>query len=324
MTKQRQSRYQANPNEPMIFQKRDAEIIKEVFEDQFLTTSQIQTLFFNSATSCKVRLRKLFNQGYLKRAFAPVSFGSSEAIYYPTKKGIDSTCETLKLNPKEINFKSATYRVKPEKQRHEIELNQIKISLIQALKRNSEIELFFYWKGPKTWDRVEDFNPDSKDKREYIPIRPDSFFCLKTNNNYQYFFLELDRGTMRLSEFRRKLRGYRNYFFSGGFLKKYGKPNQQIKDLSFRVLTITPTEERRNNLIEQALLEGSNLMMWFTLYNQAEKDFLGKIWLRGKEYKEVFESLNREEQARLSMANKNRRLERDQKIRDKAVFLSLL
>jgi len=326
MTKKRQSRYYADPNKnkKMIFQTRDAEIIYEIFKDQFLSTSQIQSLFFNSASTCKIRLRKLFNQGYLKRAFAPVCFGSSEAIYYPTRKGLELVLEKLKINPGRINFKSATYQVKPEKQRHEIDVNQLKISLIQALKKNPKVELVFCLKGPGTWDSVKDPKPDPQDKREFIPIRPDRFICLKTNNSYQYLFLEVDRGTMRLNEFRRKLRGYREYYFSGGFLKKYGKKGQEIKDLPFRVLTTAPTEERRNNLIEQALKEGSNLMMWFTLFKQAERDFLGQIWLRGKEYKEILESLDREEQVRLSMANKNRRLERDKEIRDKAVFLPLL
>jgi hypothetical protein len=101
---------------------------------------------------------------------------------------------------------------------------------------------------------------------------------------------------MKLKEFRRKLRGYREYYFSGGFLKRYGKEGQKIEDLAFRVLVTAPTEERRNNLIEQALLEGSNLMCWFTLYDQINRDFFGKIWLRGKEYKEIFEQLDKKEQ----------------------------
>jgi hypothetical protein len=318
--KKRQSKFKPDPTKRVVFQKRDAEIIYEIFKDQFLTAKQINSLFFNSLNACQVRLRKLYDAGCLRRTYAPVSFGTSEAIYSPTKKGIDFVKKTLNLN--ELNFKSATYRVSPTKQRHEIEVNQLKVSLIQALRKRPEIELLFCLKGPKTWDYVKDPNPKSQEKREFIPIRPDRFFGLKVKDNCQYFFLELDRGTMRLSEFQRKLRGYKAYYFSGGFLKKYGKKDQEIKDLPFRVLIVAPTEKRRNNLIEQALLIGSNLMMWFTTFDKAEKDFLGKIWLRGRDYKEVFKDFSQKEQERIRTTH--RWEERDKIVREKTNFLSLL
>ena len=314
--KKRQSRYKPDYGKfPRVnIQDRDLEIIKEVVKDSFLTTRQIQSLFFSSYSAVQRRLQKLWDKGYLKREYAPVQFGSSEALYCPTKKGIDLLIQRSVIGPDEIKWKSKYNRVKPEKKQHEIDVNEFKTALTTVVRRNNNANLLFCEKGSSYWDYVKDPEPDSKDKREYIPIRPDRFIGLKINGLSNYFFLEVDRGTMRLKEFARKLRGYREYYFSGGFFKKYGEPGYRKEDYSYRVLVTAPTEERRNNLVEQAINQGSLEMCWFGLFREVIKDPLGKVWIRGKEYKEVLESLNEWERERILRAH--RKLERDKIIKE--------
>ena len=66
----------------IILQDRDKRIIAAVYEYRFLTRSQIQRLFnINCITRANVRLRKLFDHGYLDRRFRPTVTGTSESIY---------------------------------------------------------------------------------------------------------------------------------------------------------------------------------------------------------------------------------------------------
>jgi len=299
--KKRQSRYRPDYKKfPRVhIQDRDLEIIKEVVKDSFLTTRQIQSLFFNSYSAVQRRLQKLWNKGYLKREYAPVQFGSSEALYCPTKKGIDLLIQRSVIEPDEIKWKSKYNRVKPEKKQHEIDVNEFKVALTVATRKNNYAELLFCEKGSSYWDYVKDPEPYPKDKREYIPIRPDRFIGLKIKGLSNYFFLEVDRGTMRLKEVARKLRGYREYYFSGGFFRKYGEAGYRKEDYSYRVLITAPTEERRNNLVEKAIEQRSLEMCWFGLFNEVIKDPLGRVWIRGKEYKEVLESLNEWDRERI-------------------------
>jgi len=291
-TKKRQSRYECDPKRfsRIDIQERDLEIIKEVLESRFLSTSQIQALFFGSASACKLRLQKLWNKKLLKRVFSPVSFGSSEALYCPTKRGVDLLIESGKKELEEINFKSRQNRIKTQKLQHEIGINNIKISVILAVaemkglyvypgypnskKRPdiSAIRKILSWKrGSSTWDSVKD-----PDKPKRIPVRPDLVLLF---NGISYF-LEVDRGTMTLKRFRRKLRGYRKYCSSGKFRSKY-----KVED--FRVLTTAPSERRRNNLLEQAIEEGGNIRVFFAVYDEVIDNPFGNIWIRGKEYKEA-------------------------------------
>lgn len=310
--KRRQSRYECDPKRfsRVDIQERDLEIIKEVLESRFLSTSQIQALFFGSASACKLRLQKLWNKKLLKRIFSPVSFGSSEALYCPTKRGVDLLVESSKVEKEEVKFKSKKNRVKREKIQHELDINEVKISLTLAMaekkgayllpdypnsKKRPDImrirEIFSWRRGPDTWDYVEDKHG------EHISVRPDLVFSL----NGTVYFLEVDRGTMTLSRFKRKLRGYREYCSKGNFRSKY-----KVND--FRVLTTAPSERRRNNLLEQAIKVGGSIRVFFAVYDEVIDNPFGAVWIRGKEYKEAGVLEVDKEKKRDELVQKVRRL----------------
>lgn len=109
-------------------------------------------------------------------------------------------------------------------------------------------------------------------------------------------------------------RSGKTFVFWGGFFRKYGELGYKKEDYSYRVLITAPTEERRNNLVEQAIEQGSLEMYWFGLFSEVIQDPLGKVWIRGKEYKEVLESLNEWERERILRTH--RKLERDEIIKE--------
>lgn len=301
MAKKRQSRYERNPDrfQRVEIQKRDLDIIKEVLESRFLTTSQIQALFFGSASACKLRLQKLYHSGILQRIFAPVSYGSSEAVYCPTRKGVNLLIKSGEVEKEEISFRPKQNKVSNRKIQHELDINDIKIALTlkvaeikdfylrpehpNSKKRPnlSTLKKIFCWKrGSSTWDKVR--NP-KKQKRKHLPVRPDLVFSL----NETAYFLEVDRGTMTLGRFQRKLRGYREYFSDGRFRSKYS-----VDD--FRVLTTAPSERRRNNLLERAIKEQGMVKCLFAVFDELIESPFGKVWIRGREYVELLKREDKE------------------------------
>lgn len=321
--KKRQSRYDRDPDrfDRVDIQDRDLDIIYEVAKDRFLTTKQIQKLFFGSYSAAKLRLQKLWNKKYLKRVFIPVRVGSSPAIYCPTKKGIDTLVQLGKVSRDEVSWKSKYNRVKPEKRQHEIDVNEFKVSIVVESRERENVNLLFCEWGTDYWDYVNDPNSSRRSKNR-IPVRPDRFFGLNINGSLNYYFVEVDRGTMRLKRFRRKLRGYREYYHSGGFLKKYGKKGQEKEDLPFRVLTTAPSKWRRNNLLEQAIAEKCMYMCWFAVFDEVIANPFDKIWVRGKEYEKVLESLPQTTKKRITKMH--RKEERDEIIQKEVVKYSIL
>lgn len=292
-TKPRQSRYRPNPDriQNLQLQERDLAVIKQVHDDRFLTAQQIGLLLFPSYEMAKKRLQLLWNAGFLKREYAPVNFGSSPAIYCLTAKGRELLLTQGILKPEEMHWHKDRNRSEDEFKRHELAVNDIKVALTTATRNHIAVRLYHFGKGAAYYDRVANLKPAGHEKA-YIPIRPDGFIILEQNNGYHYFFLEVDRGTMPLKRVRTKLKGYRSYYFDGGFFQKYGQEGYHKEAYSFRVLITCPTEETRNNRLEQACKLGSNAMCWFAVHQDVVNNPLGNIWVRGKEYKEAVQKLH--------------------------------
>ena len=75
----------------MALTHRDKEILIRIWQDRMLYTSQIERIFFPSSQAANVRLRRLWENGYLERYFLPtlIFHGSSEALYMLDRKGAD-------------------------------------------------------------------------------------------------------------------------------------------------------------------------------------------------------------------------------------------
>jgi hypothetical protein len=101
------------------------------------------------------------------------------------------------------------------------------------------------------------------------------------------FSLELDRGTMDIksrqlvgkSSFRRKLIGYYQLWQEGLHASRWGFK-------AFRVLTVTPSEKRIENMLaaqrEIVGEQGSNLFLFTTPKALREKSPLADVWVTGK------------------------------------------
>jgi hypothetical protein len=113
---------------------------------------------------------------------------------------------------------------------------------------------------------------------------PDGFVRLEKSSCQHFLFLEADRSTMTTERFAKKLTAYWTWWKQGGSKKKHGVEH-------FRVLTITPSPQRRDNLrkvaTKAAPVKGGSSMFWFA----CEKDYavdnpesiLGPIWTTAKD-----------------------------------------
>jgi len=318
--RQRQSRYQRDPDrcKNIHLSGRDADILTALVRERILSTSQIAALFFGQKSGAIRRLNQLWNAGYIDRDFAPVSFGMSEAIYSPSRKGVQFLIDERGISWAELGWNPKGYKITNWKKQHELIVNDLKVALVRALaerymlylpqrevkyvpKKGTGIKkrvdmarvekILVFDKGSKYYDRVRDPKPNPGDRRDYIPIRPDRFMALNLPEGPVYGMWEIDRGTMPEHEFGRKLLGYQQYYRSGGFLKKYGQQGRTKEDYPFRVFTVTPDAMRRNSLVQQARDIGSDRLCWFAVLGEFLADPLGKVWIRGQEYGDLVKVL---------------------------------
>jgi hypothetical protein len=128
------------------------------------------------------------------------------------------------------------------------------------------------------------------------------------NAHHKTFFLEIEIAPKQCDRLRRRFRAYREYYRSGGFLRRYGH-GDDVRAYPFVVLVTAPTDERRNNLIELAILEACRKMVWFATYDEVLADPLGAVWIRGEAYDAAFSTLSETQYSQLYRTH--RRVERD-------------
>lgn len=254
----------------MVLTKRDKRIILAVYENRYMSRNQIRSLFFNVTSMTNERLMRLYQHGYLDRLYPPVSFGSTQAVYGLDRKGADLVAKELGIQKEAINWKKRNAKVEFLFLEHTLAISEFRVYLELAVREKNDIEILF-WKGQgkSLNDRVKD--PDRKSK--YLLVTPDAFFGILTPNGKAYFFLEIDLGTESSQKFKKKIIAYRQYWKSGKYQEKYGFK-------SFRVLTITTSEKRLNNLVATARNCGAKGMFIFTTQDLTKPTkIFGKIWL---------------------------------------------
>jgi hypothetical protein len=92
---------------------------------------------------------------------------------------------------------------------------------------------------------------------------PDGFFVLQVAEGPVACFLEVDRATMPLRRWKRKIKSYLSYRNSGIAEKVYGYSN-------YRILTVTSSPERLKNLRKATEQAGGDDFFWFLTQDQVD------------------------------------------------------
>lgn len=267
MTSERQSRHERADKPPrMRLTERDIKVALAVYDYRVLKREQIQQLFFPSKNTANDRLNRLYQQGFLERRWLPVEYGQGmgQALYLLAERGADLVAEQLGMDRAAVTWKQAYNEVGALFLEHTLMVNQVRIVFTVAAERAGYTI--------DRWTKEEEL----KAEREYVSIRtdrgtqrrvaviPDGYFILNLGDKRAHFFLEVDRATEANKRWAQKVQSYLVYTQSGGYEKRF-------QTRSLRVLTVTTSEKRLNNLKRTTEQAGGERLFWFATLQEIER-----------------------------------------------------
>jgi len=264
-------------------QARDLEIIGLVWEYRFLNSEQIQALVDGSDQVILRRLQKLYHHGYLDRpisqiVFSNPLFGPQKMVYGLGDKGADLLVEEYGRDRGKIVWREKNKEVKEQYIQHTLMISEFRACLTLALKDNPVVKELL-WLREDTKELKQDVYFLEEGRKRRLTIVPDGFFLIeRPQGKKDAFFFEADRSTMTNARFLNKMRAYWLWHKQGG--------HHKLSIDSFRVLTLTTTKRRMDNLIDVAKQAddrqvGSN-MFWFAMTDDIQlnnpRRILESIW----------------------------------------------
>ena len=266
-------------------QERDIAIIGLVHDYRFLNSDQIKLLTDGSARGISRRLQKLFHHGFLDRPPSQVAValaGTPKMVYALADRGADLLAEKSAMDRGKIKWREKNRDVKDRHIQHTLMISNFRVCLERALDTVPGTHLLFWRNENRNELKDRAYIRHSQGRSREIPILPDGFFGIKDTKPkpHIYFFLEADQSTMTNGRFLNKMRAYWNWgMHQKGHTKKFGIPG-------FRVLTITKTEQRKENLRSVTKnaddSQTGSFMFWFTSEQkygiQKPETILGSIW----------------------------------------------
>jgi len=271
-------------------QERDLDIMILACDYRIIDSEQLGLLIGCSHQVIQRRLRKLYHHGYLDRPISQVIFsnpllGQQKMVYSIGDKGRDLLAEKAGI---ENNTAYSHKGIGERYIQHTLLISHFRTCLTLALRGKSDAKLLFWMRENvnKLKDRVYE---DISGKKRRLPVVPDGYFCIEDAGGRMYFFLEADRSTMSLTRFLTKMRAYWLWWRQGGAKKRFGIDN-------FRVLTLTTSKQRRDNLVRTVQGDGTgSYMFWFGASGDIRLDnpdtVLHDVWMTGKPDDHKYHSL---------------------------------
>ncbi len=251
---------------PLVLQPRDEMIMALVSEFRFLSREQLQRLLdFPCTTRINIRLKKLFDHGYLSRFPLPTVAGKPKTIYYLGPQGVLVLAEKLGLDSRALEKERKQLNRTAFFLNHQFFLNEVRIAFSLAIKDQPQTALDRWLK-----DCLMMF---SNSQRKKTILRPDSCLCLTYQGRLYSFFVEADCSTMTTGRLKAKATTYLDYARSGRCLQDFGFQ-------FFRVLIITKGQARLTSL-KTTIEELTDRLFYFSTRDQVCQDpVLGRIWQR--------------------------------------------
>ncbi len=276
MALQRHKKFERSKEPPvnLRIQPRDLELLRDVSDYRFLDTGQILALHQGGKRQIRLRLASLYHLGYLERPASQKLFskGGSFLIYSITEKGAEL------ISRKEFGKRNA--QVSFPYLSHAMMISRFRATLTIALRS--------YPTKPKIerWEQGYDLKDILRSRGQSPELVPDAFFTIRDEKGALDFFLEADQSTMKHELMLNKMKTYWKWFKEKQIQKKLNIEN-------FRVLTITKSEERADNLRRLAKnadynKTGSNMFLFLseTQYLlEKPETILSPIWTSAKDEK---------------------------------------
>jgi hypothetical protein len=271
-------------------QDRDLEILRGLFESRVMTAEHVAAIHFEGRyEAARKRLQKLKTAGYVgerpRRAYDP-------AVLFLTKKAFALLCERGAIaNYPKTTWKSLEKRVRvsPLTLRHELEVQDVKAAMVQAISQAPGLEVTEF----NTWPLLNKFRAYTP-AGELVTVKPDGLIRIRQSMlNGEILehalFLEVDRSTETLETLAQRACCYRDYYRRGGWALRHGRPASEFEYFPFRVLLICKTAQRRNNVAERLLACRPPILTQACLatFPEVVEQPLGTIWVRPADYRDA-------------------------------------
>lgn len=295
---------------------RDRELLKVIYEYRFITADMLQDLappvaltprqqealnrliaskrakIANTETTERPqtrtkreilrRLQVLYHHGYVQRQ----KLSDHEQIAYALgNKGADELTLYHGIDRMKIDWTTKSRESTERYMRHGLMISRFRHALTLALRCVPEATVDFWepsgsFKASVEYEESIASRDGIRTQRVSGAVIPDGFFSLTFGSQTAYFFLEADRSTMTNARYLAKLKAYLHFWRSQ--VRGGGHPSGMQ---AFRVLTVTLSHERKENLRRTALDvdphgKGLNLF-WFACersYHAAPQELLDAIW----------------------------------------------
>ncbi len=286
-TKQRRPRYRrvgVGERPALNLTDRDRELLKHIYDHRFITAAMLQDLVeppqltqrqqeavarliaarrarasragesgeppTRTRREIQRRLQALYHHGYVERH----KLSDHDPIVYALgNRGADEITLHYGIDRKKIDWTSKNRETHERYIHHTLMVSRFRHALTLTLRTRPGAGLT-YWElsgsfKVSTKYQEERMVRDREGERTAIvdvpvTVIPDAYFCLQDGQDSMYFFLEADRSTMTNDRFCQKLVSYYKFWQ----YEIYRKPENRYQLPSFRVLTLTISKERRDNL----------------------------------------------------------------------------
>ena len=265
----------------MLLGERDLEVLRFLLHNNLASRSQLQELFFGSTSYCNVRLRALFDHGYVLRHFPAVTRGGlygEEAVYSigPAAVPLLAQDQEAEIAAVQRHFRR---RVAPLFVAHTLKIVDIFLLLRRAIaeaaittdpsQADCTVQLYCWLGENQVRHDYEARGPGQAWQRE--GFKPDGFARLKCGAVTHPFFIECDLGHVSAGQWQKKIASHRRYLESGLFAETYGEGH-------FLMLVFTTGPGRVDNLLALAESEAAPFLR-FTTFTQAEQEgVLASVW----------------------------------------------
>ena len=231
----------------VILQERDMRLMEALETMRVIDREQAKVVCgFRSTRWANARLLALTRAGFLKRA----SVGSNQAVYWLANREL----QKARKRGDSADEPAVLFL------RHRLEINRV-----QLLVQYSGIPAPGWWFG--RWQSFQ------QPLDATVPLIPDGYFEIAFGQGIRPAFVEIDLGTEAVPVIVRKARLYLQYATSGEFSKTFGRSQ-------FRVLVITTSERRLNNM-RAAVAKLTDKIFWFGTLDMLTADrFWSSVWLR--------------------------------------------
>lgn len=272
---------------------RDHAILKLVYQYRRMTREQIERLLFapdggqnhpTKTSRARHRLKMLFHHKYLERI--PVQIDprkwSQLPVYRLAEKGAQLVARDLGLTVSQLEYWGQTDDAEGRMTdvsglflRHSLSSNDLRIALNEAaVRKGYQIELWFDDTQLKRRERRAYVTVTAGRREQQVAVIPDAYLVLNVAGQRTHLFLEVDRATMSCSRWKTRILGYLEFLRSSTY-----RDRLQIESRP-RVLTVTTSNQRLENLKATTQQAGAADQFWFTTFAEATtEDILSSpIW----------------------------------------------